>query len=115
MPVLRRKTKTSGEAKAVQLAPASCAIDMRESIARRAYELYEMRGDLDGDPVRDWLMAEAEILALTGTGTNQAANASGAAATPGSAPDQSKPRKKMVRAVTRKIALRPRSQKEDYP
>jgi hypothetical protein len=114
MPVLRRKTRAGGETRAVQLAPASSAIDMHESIARRAYELYEMRGDLDSDAVRDWLMAEAEILALTGPGTSQAADANGAAATPGSAPAQSKPRKKNVR-VTRKLALRPRSQKEDYP
>jgi hypothetical protein len=115
MPVLRRKTKTGGEARAVQSAPASSRMDTHESIARRAYELYEMRGDLAGDPVRDWLMAEAEILALTGTGTNEAANANGADTTAALAPAQSKPRKKTLRAVTRKIALRPRSQKEDYP
>lgn len=36
-------------------------IDLRELIARRAYELYEERGGCDGDDINDWLRAEAEV------------------------------------------------------
>jgi hypothetical protein len=36
-------------------------IDLREMIARRAYEIYEERGGNDGDDVNDWLRAEAEV------------------------------------------------------
>jgi len=36
-------------------------IDLRELIARRAYEIYEERGRCDGDDINDWLMAEAEV------------------------------------------------------
>ena len=31
-------------------------------IARRAYQLYEARGCLDGFDLQDWLQAESEIL-----------------------------------------------------
>ncbi len=36
-------------------------IDLRELIARRAYEIYEERGRCDGDDLNDWLRAEAEV------------------------------------------------------
>ncbi len=36
--------------------------DLREMIARRAYELYEERGRRDGDDFNDWLRAEAEVI-----------------------------------------------------
>jgi Protein of unknown function (DUF2934) len=36
--------------------------DIEESIRRRAYELYEERGRVDGFALDDWLQAEAEIL-----------------------------------------------------
>jgi hypothetical protein len=36
-------------------------IDLRELIARRAYEIYEERGRGHGDDVNDWLRAEAEV------------------------------------------------------
>jgi hypothetical protein len=36
-------------------------IDLRELIARRAYEIYEERGGCDGDDLNDWLRAEAEV------------------------------------------------------
>jgi hypothetical protein len=36
-------------------------IDLRELIARRAYEIYEERGMGHGDDVNDWLRAEAEV------------------------------------------------------
>jgi DUF2934 family protein len=35
--------------------------DLREMIARRAYEIYEERGGSDGDDLNDWLRAEAEV------------------------------------------------------
>jgi hypothetical protein len=35
--------------------------DLRELIARRAYEFYEERGRSDGDDINDWLRAEAEV------------------------------------------------------
>ena len=33
-----------------------------ERIARRAYELYEQRGCVDGFDTQDWLQAEQEVL-----------------------------------------------------
>jgi Protein of unknown function (DUF2934) len=36
-------------------------IDLRELIARRAYEIYEERGMVPGDDINDWLRAEAEV------------------------------------------------------
>ena len=38
--------------------------EVRELIARRAYELYENRGDNFGDEIGDWLQAEDEIVAM---------------------------------------------------
>ena len=35
---------------------------MRRLFARRAYQLYEARGCLDGFDLQDWLQAEREIL-----------------------------------------------------
>jgi hypothetical protein len=32
-----------------------------ESIRKRAYELYEQRGHIDGHELEDWLQAEAEV------------------------------------------------------
>ena len=36
--------------------------DIEERIRRRAYELYEQRGMIDGHALDDWLQAEAEVL-----------------------------------------------------
>lgn len=36
--------------------------DIEERIRRRAYELYEERGRVDGFALDDWLKAEREIL-----------------------------------------------------
>jgi len=36
--------------------------DTEESIRRRAYELYEQRGTIEGFALDDWLQAEREIL-----------------------------------------------------
>ena len=38
--------------------------EVRELIARRAYQLYENRGDNFGDEISDWLQAEDEIVAM---------------------------------------------------
>ena len=35
--------------------------ELDERIRRRAYDLYEQRGRLDGHDVDDWLQAEAEM------------------------------------------------------
>src|SRR5262245_37139246 len=35
--------------------------DLRDLIARRAYEIYEGRGRRDGEAINDWLRAEAEV------------------------------------------------------
>jgi Protein of unknown function (DUF2934). len=35
--------------------------DLREMIARRAYEIYEERGRCDGEDLNDWIRAEAEV------------------------------------------------------
>ena len=41
-------------------------IDLRELIARRAYEIYEERGMRHGDDINDWLRAEAEVKSAMG-------------------------------------------------
>jgi DUF2934 family protein len=41
-------------------------IDLRELIARRAYEIYEERGMRHGDDINDWLRAEAEVKSALG-------------------------------------------------
>lgn len=38
--------------------------EVRELIARRAYELYENRGDRTGNEISDWLKAEEEIATM---------------------------------------------------
>jgi len=35
--------------------------NVQEQIARRAYELFEARGGVDGYHIQDWLQAEKEI------------------------------------------------------
>ena len=52
----RRKAQTSAESY-----ESDGQIDLRESIARRAYEIYEERGRCHGDDINDWLRAEAEV------------------------------------------------------
>ena len=36
--------------------------DVENRIRRRAYQLYEQRGSVDGFALDDWLQAEAEVL-----------------------------------------------------
>jgi hypothetical protein len=40
--------------------------ELRDLIARRAYEIYEERGRSDGEDMNDWLRAEAEVKASLG-------------------------------------------------
>ena len=40
---------------------AEARVELEEQIRRRAYELYEQRGRLDGYALNDWLQAEAEV------------------------------------------------------
>ena len=41
---------------------------LNDEIARRAYELYEARGYVDGFDVDDWLLAEQDIVGSTPAG-----------------------------------------------
>jgi DUF2934 family protein len=52
----RRKAQTSAESY-----DSDGQFDLRDLIARRAYEFYEERGKCDGDDINDWLRAEAEV------------------------------------------------------
>lgn len=36
--------------------------DLQDEIRRRAYELYEFRGRLDGHDMDDWLQSESEVM-----------------------------------------------------
>ena len=47
---------------AVLMLPVSSPDDLHERIAKRAYELYEQGGSLDGNDIDHWLEAEREIL-----------------------------------------------------
>ncbi len=53
-------------AKPKSLEPRSLKLNLRsnaqERIRRRAFELYEQRGRVDGFALDDWLQAEREIL-----------------------------------------------------
>jgi DUF2934 family protein len=55
-PMMRRKGQVPAESY-----EGDGQTDLREMIARRAYEIYEERGRSHGDDVNDWLRAEAEV------------------------------------------------------
>jgi hypothetical protein len=40
-------------------------IDLEEHVRRRAYQLFQERGEAPGFEVEDWLQAEAELLDTT--------------------------------------------------
>lgn len=50
------------ESREPRLAKANRRGDIEERIRRRAHELYEQRGRVDGFALDDWLQAEGEIL-----------------------------------------------------
>jgi Protein of unknown function (DUF2934) len=57
-----RRTKATATPKATAGKRETLTPEERhEQISRRAYELYEQRGRHDGNDLRDWLQAEAEI------------------------------------------------------
>ena len=41
---------------------------LNDEIARRAYELYQARGYVDGFDIEDWLQAEQDIMGSQATG-----------------------------------------------
>jgi Protein of unknown function (DUF2934) len=41
---------------------APLALDIRERVAQRTFQLYEGRGREDGHDVEDWLQAEQEVI-----------------------------------------------------
>ena len=41
--------------------PLEHPLDHQEQVGRRAYELYEQRGNDDGYDLEDWLQAESEF------------------------------------------------------
>jgi Protein of unknown function (DUF2934) len=54
----------------------SSSNDITERIRKRAYELYEQRGRVDGLALDDWLLAETEILGAQKQQKVRAANGS---------------------------------------
>ncbi len=61
-----RTSKTPAKpplAAAVTHASNHSSTDIHEQVRRRAYELYEHRGRLDGFAEQDWLQAERELRA----------------------------------------------------
>jgi hypothetical protein len=50
--------------------------EIEERIRRRAHELYEQRGRVDGLALDDWLQAEREVLGAQKQGTAKRASAS---------------------------------------
>lgn len=56
-------TEESEITNACCLLPHNSDQSLEDAIRQRAYAIYELRGASDGNPVDDWLRAEAEILA----------------------------------------------------
>jgi hypothetical protein len=52
--------------------------DLRDLIARRAYEIYEERGRGDGEELNDWLRAEAEVRSMVTAEKRRAIEVEGA-------------------------------------
>lgn len=55
------RSQPQPKAVSVDLAAAEQAEARRTTIAKRAYELYLLRGAQDGRDVEDWLQAEQEV------------------------------------------------------
>lgn len=49
----------------IKKSPQSTTGEVENIIRRRAYELYEQRGGMDGFALEDWTQAEAEVLEAT--------------------------------------------------
>jgi Protein of unknown function (DUF2934) len=69
---LRRRTQREQNSKVsgspvspnspLQLRPNEADAEIDEQIRQRAYELYQERGGMDGDPTDDWLQAKENVL-----------------------------------------------------
>lgn len=57
---MKSKLKTPRPRRTMRQTPKSGG-DHQEQIRRRAYELYERRGRVDGFALDDWLQAESEL------------------------------------------------------
>jgi hypothetical protein len=77
MPRLMSEGQFSTRATTNPLAHSLSAYEVRELIARRAYELYERRGPEPGDPLSDWLKAEGEVVSLLLSDSNEIGGAFG--------------------------------------
>jgi hypothetical protein len=55
--------------------------EVEEQIRRRAYELYQQRGGVDGKATDDWLQAKEEVMRLAGKLGKSASSTSNARAT----------------------------------
>ena len=53
--------QTVGSDSSAQRNELDQSMDLEQRIAERAYQIYLERGGVDGDPMSDWLQAEAEI------------------------------------------------------
>ena len=56
--------KTRGVPPSAPPEPQEAPGDLEEKIRRRAYELYQQRGRVDGHALDDWFQAQAEILEI---------------------------------------------------
>jgi hypothetical protein len=62
MKLAKKEFDVKGTEQAQQIQPQTNPRDLEERVRRRAYELYEERGRVDGFEVENWLDAEAELL-----------------------------------------------------
>jgi hypothetical protein len=69
---MTRKTSQSVAHNAASNNTQAQPADLQQQILKRAYELFEERGHVDGYADQDWLKAEEEILAKSRTPTRAA-------------------------------------------
>ena len=106
-------TAVSNEPGMMVMTGSPSASEVREVIARRAYELYKHRGPEFGDELSDWLKAEREVVTMllaepqeTGvTEIVKARKATRTAGSPRSAKSASGTRKRVTRRPKRDITL----------
>jgi len=80
---------------------------LQEAIARRAYELSQLRNGAGGDPLADWLQAEREVLAARNE--SAASEAAGAfdAPLPAATDIPSAPQKRARKTTPKPAAAKP--------
>lgn len=59
---IETKEELSKPSREVSLNLQEQEINRQEEVRRRAYQIYQERGGLNGSAVQDWLQAEAEVL-----------------------------------------------------